>query len=167
MEEMIVLLNNNLLYIVAGLIALVLLLLIMVIINFNKLRKVQKRYEKFMSKDNLDLEELLVQYTKKLNNLLQNEKDLFTSIKEIERIQELCIQKVGVVRYKAIANAGADLSFTVALLDKQNDGVVLNGIYSRDGSYTYAKPVQNGKSTYTLSEEEEQALQKAIQGKSE
>lgn len=166
MEQLILVLNDYLLYIVLGLTLLVIILFILLIMNYGKMKKIQKRYEKFMSKDDLDLEELLVQYTKKLNTLLQNEKEILTSIKAIEKVQSLCIQKVGIVRYKAIANTGADLSFTVALLDKQNDGVVLNGIYSRDGSYTYAKPIQDGKSTYTLSEEEEQALEKAIDKKS-
>ncbi|WP_242876008.1 DUF4446 family protein [Cellulosilyticum sp. I15G10I2] len=159
---MILLLNNYLLYIVLGLSVFTLILFILLIVNYSKMKKIQRRYEKFMSKEDVDLEELLVQYTKKLNILLQNEKDIFTKIKEIEDIQSQCIQKVGVVRYKAIANTGADLSFAIALLDQQNDGVVLNGIYSRDGSYTYAKPIQDAKSTYTLSEEEQQALQKAI-----
>lgn len=166
MEQIIIVLNGYLLYIVLGLTVLVILLSIFLLINMSKMKKIQKRYEKFMSKDNLDLEELLVQYTKKISTLLQNEKDIFISLKEIEKAQELCIQKVGIVRYKAIANSGADLSFAIALLDQQNDGIILNGIYSRDGSYTYAKPIKDKKSTYTLSEEEEQALQKAINGKS-
>jgi hypothetical protein len=129
------------------------------------MKKIQKKYEKFMSKDNVDLEELLIQYTKKITTLLQNEKDILSTIKQIEDKQALCLQKVGMIRYKAIANTGADLSFAIALLDQQNNGVVLNGIYSRDGSYTYAKPIKEGKSTYTLSEEEEQALDQAINKK--
>ena len=165
MEQIILLLNEYLLYIVLGLVVFVVILLILLIMNYSKMRKIQKRYEKFMSKENVDLEELLVQYTKKISILLQNEKDIFAAIKAIEKVQEKCIQKVGIVRYKAIANTGADLSFTIALLDQHDDGVVLNGIYSRDGSYTYAKPIQDAKSTYKLSEEEEQALQQAINKK--
>ena len=48
------------------------------------------------------------------------------------------------------------------MLDEKNNGVVLNGIYSREMSNIYAKPVENGKSTYTLSNEEKQAIEKAI-----
>lgn len=165
MEQIITLLNSYLLYIVFGLAIFCIILLVLVIVNFNKMKKIQKRYEKFMSKDNVDLEELLVQYTKKLNTLLQNEKEIMTSIKSIEQVQALCIQKVGIVRYKAIANTGADLSFAIAMLDQQNDGIILNGIYSRDGSYTYAKPVIDAKSSYKLSEEEEQAIEKALSKK--
>ena len=73
-----------------------------------------------------------------------------------------CIQKIGIVRYSAFKDTGSDLSFTLALLDEHNDGVVLNGIYSREMSNIYAKPVKAGKSTYTMSEEEKQAVQKAM-----
>ena len=73
-----------------------------------------------------------------------------------------CIQKIGIVRYSAFKDTGSDLSFALALLDENNDGVVLNGIYSREMSNIYAKPIQNGKSTYTVSEEETQAISKAI-----
>lgn len=158
-------LNNYLVYIVLGLALFTLILFILLIVNYSKMKKIQRRYEKFMSKEEVDLEELLVQYTKKISTLLQNEKDIFSSIKKIESIQAKCVQHVGIVRYKAIANTGADLSFAIALLDQDKNGIVLNGIYSRDGSYTYAKPIQEGKSTYKLSEEEEEAIEKAINKK--
>ena len=66
------------------------------------------------------------------------------------------------IRYSAFKDTGSDLSFTLALLNKENTGVVLNGIYSRDMSNIYAKPVEKGVSTYTLSEEEKQAIEKAM-----
>ena len=119
-----------------------------------------------MSKEDINLEELLVQYTKRLNVLLEHEKQMQTSIEHMEKVVKDCVQKVGIVRYQAIPNMGADLSYTVALLNEDNDGVVFNGIYGREGCYTYAKPVKNGKSTYNLSEEEEQAINKAMQGES-
>jgi len=156
------LLNEYILYIIAGLGGLIVILLILVCVNISNLRKLKNRYEKFMDKEDINLEELLVQYTKKLNVLLQNEKEMQTSIEHMEKVVKDCVQKVGVVRYQAIPNMGADLSYTVALLDEKNDGVVFNGIYGRDGCYTYAKPIKDGKSTYNLSEEEEEAIEQAI-----
>ena len=156
-------LNEYMIYIIAGLGTLIFILIIMVCINASRLKKLQHRYEKFMSKEDIDLEELLVQYTKKLNTLLQHEKEMQTSIEHMEKVVKDCVQKVGVVRYQAIPNMGADLSYTVALLDENNDGVVFNGIYGRDGCYTYPKPIKDGKSTYNLSEEEEQAINQAIE----
>ena len=162
MEQIQMLLNEYLIYIIASLGVLVIVLFIMVCISLSKVKKLKLRYEKFMEKEDVHLEELLVQYTKKLNVLLQNEKEMQSSIEHMEAIVKDCVQKVGIVRYQAIPNMGADLSYTVALLNKDNDGVVFNGIYGRDGCYTYAKPIKDGKSTYNLSEEEEQAISQAI-----
>lgn len=166
MEQIELLLNEYLIYIVLGLSALVVILIILVCVNASKMKKIQSRYELFMSKEDVNLEELLVQYTRKLNVLLQNEKEMQSSIKYMEETVKNCVQKVGIVRYQAIPNMGADLSYTVALLDEQNDGVVFNGIYGRDGCYTYAKPIKAGKSTYNLSEEEIQAIEQAMNKKS-
>lgn len=162
MEQMTLLLNQYLLYIVGGLTFLVVLLLILVIRNASKIKKMQSRYNKFMSKEDLDLEELLIQYAERLDNLLKQEEEVKSTLEQVERKMKTCVQKVGIIRYKAISNIGADLSFAIALLDEQNDGIVLNGIYGRDGSYTYAKPIKSGKSAYNLSEEEEEAITKAL-----
>lgn len=162
MEQIEQLLAPYMIYMVLGLAGLVLVLMIIMCVNAVKMKRLKRRFEKFMSKDDINLEELLVQYTKKLNVLLQNEQEMKTSIEHMEKVVKDCVQKVGVVRYQAIQNMGADLSYTVALLNENNDGVVFNGIYGRDGCYTYAKPIIDGKSSYNLSEEEIQAIEQAI-----
>ena len=73
-----------------------------------------------------------------------------------------CIQKIGLVRYNAFKDTGSDLSFTLAILNEENTGVVLNGIYGRDMSNIYAKSVEKGQSKNILSEEEKEAISKAI-----
>lgn len=77
-------------------------------------------------------------------------------------IWKIVYKKCGIYKYNAYKDTGSDLSFTLALLNENNDGVVLNGIYSRDMSNIYAKPVEAGKSKYALSDEEKQAIEKAI-----
>ena len=57
---------------------------------------------------------------------------------------------------------GSDLSYAVALLDAENNGVILSSIFGREDSRSYVKPIEGGKSTYTLTDEEQQALQKAM-----
>ena len=76
-----------------------------------------------------------------------------------------CIQKVGLVRYNAFKDVGSDLSFAVALLDRDNNGVVFNGLYGSESSNIYAKPIKDGVSKYQLSEEERDALEIAEQSK--
>ena len=73
-----------------------------------------------------------------------------------------CIQKVGIYRYNAYKDTGSDLSFTVCLLDEKNNGVVFNGIYSRDMSNIYAKPIENGMSKYKVTPEEQEAINRAM-----
>ena len=77
-------------------------------------------------------------------------------------IWNIVYKKYGIYRYNAYKDTGSDLSFTLALLNEKNDGVVLNGIYSRDMSNIYAKPVKNGNSTYKMTEEEKEAINRAI-----
>ena len=66
------------------------------------------------------------------------------------------------VRYSAFKDTGSDLSFALALLNDNNDGVISNGIYSREMSNIYAKQVKEGKTSGKLSEEEKEALEIAL-----
>ena len=64
--------------------------------------------------------------------------------------------------YKAFEDIGSDLSFSIAMLDENNDGLILTGIFGREESTTYVKPVDKGISRYDLSEEELTVLNEAI-----
>ena len=59
-------------------------------------------------------------------------------------------------------NLAGSLSFSLALLNQDNSGVVLNTMHSRDGCYSYAKEIIKGESYITLSEEEKEAIKKAM-----
>jgi hypothetical protein len=72
-----------------------------------------------------------------------------------------CLQRVGLVRYDAFKELGGHLSFSVALLDARQDGVVVSVLNDRDGARGYAKPIVGGRSTFTLSEEEQRAIAQA------
>lgn len=74
------------------------------------------------------------------------------------------LQQVGIVRFNPFRDTGSDQSYSLALLDGHGDGVVLSSLYGRNGVRVYAKPVQDGTSQYTLSEEEQEAIQQARQG---
>lgn len=86
---------------------------------------------------------------------------------DVEATLHRCLQRVGVVRYNAFPGAGAELSFSVALLDAEQDGVVVSGLYGREETRIYAKPVVSGASRYPLSEEERAAIEAALQSKAE
>jgi len=104
-----------------------------------------------------------------LNTCLQEIKSNAAKANEIEKFLNKTnkmaissIQKVGIVRFNPFSDTGGDLSFAVALLDYQNNGVVLSSLHSREGTRIYAKPILNGQSKYNLSEEEQEALKKAM-----
>lgn len=71
------------------------------------------------------------------------------------------VQGLGIVRYNAFEGVGGDQSFSVALVDTRGDGAVVSGLHTGDDVRVYAKPVQNWKSSYSLSADEQRALGEA------
>lgn len=50
----------------------------------------------------------------------------------------------------------------LALLDKDNTGFLLNAIHSRENCFLYIKEIVNGESYIMLSDEEVEALKRAM-----
>ena len=97
-----------------------------------------------------------------MRELVKKVDALETENKRIDLMAKKSVQKVGVVRFNAFDGVGSDLSYAIALLDAQNDGVILTSIFGRDESRCYAKPVIGGTSSYSLAEEEKSALSEAM-----
>ena len=144
------------------------LIVIGFIVMIVKLSGINKKYRTFLDKlgNGSNIEEDLENYMYRVERVERQNAEITNYIKNLDEDLTKCIQKVGIVRYTAFKDTGSDLSFALALLDENNDGVVLNGIYSREMSNIYAKPVEKGKSSYTISEEEQQAIDKAIASES-
>ena len=142
-----------------------LILLIGFIVAILKISNMNKKYKNFMLKigNGKNIEEDLENYMYRVERVEKENTEIKSFIQTIDKDIEKCIQKVGIVRYNAFKDTGSDLSFALALLNEHNDGVVLNGIYSREMSNIYAKPVKDGKSSYTVSEEEEEAIKRAME----
>lgn len=149
-------------YIVIGFGILVILLIILVITLYSSVNKLEKKYKKLLrGVNNSNLEEALVEYVdmvEKSNNIAE---EINSKLDEVNIRIDNCIQKVSVVRYKAFEDVGSDLSFSIAILNNNNNGVILTGIYGRNESTTYAKPIDKGISRYDLSEEELYVLSEA------
>ena len=110
-----------------------------------------------------ELLELLKENNKKVEKVEIQNKELSICLDKLNFKANKCLQKVGFVRYNAFKDTGSELSFALAILDNNDTGIVLNGIYSRETSNIYAKSIINGKSEYRLSEEEIKALKEAIE----
>ena len=141
-----------------------LLLLILYICNLSKLKKINKNYKVFMKKlgNGNNIEEMLQKYITKVEDVNEKSEEILNYCTRLDKDISLCIKKMGMVRYSAFKDTGSDLSFALALLNDNNDGVLLNGIYSREMSNIYAKQVNQGKTNVKISDEEKQALEIAI-----
>ena len=140
-------------------------LFILVIISYARISKMNKNNKEFMQKlgTGKDIGEDLDNYMERIIELEQALSETHSYCKQLENKMKNCVQKIGVVRYNAYNDAGNDLSFAVALLDEKNNGIVFNGIYSREMSNIYAKPIADGRCEYNITKEENEALKKAME----
>jgi hypothetical protein len=75
------------------------------------------------------------------------------------------VQKIGLVRFNPFKEIGGDHSFSLALLDGKDTGVIVTGLHTRERTRVYMKAIKGGKCEYELSDEEKRALVKAQKGK--
>lgn len=166
MEALINIINENMNYIIIALLVMILLLFIIVISLMVTTRKLKKKYKRLTrGVNNKNLEELIISKFNEVDKASAKADKAINQCKIIKDEIKGCVNKVSVIRYKAFSDIGSDLSFSIAILDSYNDGVIITGIYSRQDSITYAKPVDKGISRYELSEEETYVLNDAINKK--
>lgn len=143
--------------------ALILLLLIITIVHTVRLAKLSKRYKKFMSGKSAKSLEQDIEGIFEDNRFLKastekNRKD----IQSLYRKFEGAFQKVGIVKYDAFNQMGGQLSFSLALLDENDNGFILNSVHSTDGCYSYTKEIKKGICEISLGDEEKKALDIAM-----
>lgn len=143
--------------------ALIVILLILYIVNICSLVKLKKKYNKFMigkSAKSLESEIVALFEDNKFikNSVDKNKKDIRVLYKKMES----AFQKIGIIKYDAFNQMGGKLSFSLALLDENNNGFIMNSVHSTEGCYSYTKQIIDGKCDISLGEEEKQALAMAI-----
>jgi hypothetical protein len=152
--------QQSLIWILIAVVALQMFLLVFVWLRLSKLNN---SYNAFMAgRSGASLEDMLADLLTSSEEQNENMKDLYFALRQLEQKYNNTTQHVGVVRFNAFPDAGSDLSFAVAVLDGNRNGFVLSSIYGRDESRVYAKPVKQGESDYFLSQEEEQAIGRAL-----
>ncbi|MED9807363.1 MAG: DUF4446 family protein [Lachnospiraceae bacterium] len=155
--------NLDIAYLFLILLVFIVVLFAIIILQMKKLNRLQKRISKFMTgKDAKSLEKDIVglyEDNKFLKiNVDKNKKDIRTLYKNMEH----AFQKIGLIKYDAFQQMGGKLSFSLALLDENNNGFILNSVHSTEGCYTYTKEIKNGECAISLGKEEQQALDMAI-----
>ncbi|MEP6693460.1 MAG: DUF4446 family protein [Chloroflexota bacterium] len=108
------------------------------------------------------VDEILDRQLKRIESLSERVDALNKLHHELEQLTQRTIQKVAVIRYNPFSDTGGDQSFAIALLDSLGNGVVLSSLHSRTDTRVFAKPVQSGRSKFQLSDEEQDAIKKAL-----
>ena len=128
-----------------------------------RLSRLERRYKIFMKgSDAQSLEKVFVRKFAQIDRLYEAKEDHDHDILFLKKNMEKMFNKYGVEKYDAFDDVGGKLSFALALLDKDNTGLILNAVHSRDNCFLYLKEIVKGESYVMLSQEEVEALRKAV-----
>ena len=155
--------NVATLYIILGLTVLVIALVVLYIVNIVKIKKLNGRISELTKgKDGKSLEEIMTTRFGEIDKLKASNAKHTKQINAINEELLSVYKKVGIVKYDAFNEMGGKLSFALAMLDKSNNGYVINAMHSREGCYTYIKEIVKGESYIALGEKKKKALESAI-----
>ncbi|MFI3236416.1 MAG: DUF4446 family protein [Lachnospiraceae bacterium] len=148
--------------VLACMIVILLSVLILVILSMNKIKKLNEKYDRFMMGANAkSLEKIILESLEAQEELNSFHDKMIADIQNIYSKLLFTVQKVSINKYDAFANTGGKLSYTIVLLDENNNGVVITSVHSLEGSYNYAKEIKEGKADVLLTQEEQKTLDKA------
>ena len=150
-------------YVTIALSVVSIILAVVLIIVLCKLKTLRRRVDSLTrGKDTESLEDIIVSYLERVESLEEGEEITRAALNAIKDNLKITYQKTGLVKYDAFREMSGALSYSLALLDKENNGVLISSMYSREGCYTYAKEIIKGESKINLSEEEAEALKQAV-----
>ncbi len=150
-------------YIMIALSIICLISIILLIVMLCKLKTLRRRVDALTrGKDTESLEDIIVNFLERVESLEEGEEITRAALSAIKDNLKITYQKTGLVKYDAFREMSGALSYSLALLDKENNGILISSMYSREGCYTYAKDIVNGECKINLSEEEAEALKQAV-----
>jgi len=109
-----------------------------------------------------NLKEILSQF----KELKESFEKISKELEDLKKEGKFSIQKFGVVRFNPFKEIGGNQSFSICLLDGNDDGIVITSLYTKEGNRIYGKPIKRGQSEYILSDEEKKAIEYAKSEKS-
>ena len=150
-------------YIIIGLAAFAIIMFIMLIVNIVQMKKLKKNYRIFMSGNSAkNLEDTLIKRLDQVDELIEANAENESNIEILSKKMKITYQKMGLIKYDAFHEMGGKLSFSLAMLDESDNGFIINAMHTREGCYTYIKEIVEGNSIIVLSEEEQKALDRAM-----
>ena len=165
MDELNRLLADNLVAIVAVLATLILVLLVVAVLQSARLGRALKAYRALVRDGGQgSLGEVLQSHVGRVEEVRGRLDELHALNADLQRRSKTSIQHIGLVRFNPFEDTGSDQSFAIALLDDRRDGLVISSLHGRSNTRVFAKPVEGGSSSHTLSDEETQAIRIAVSG---
>jgi len=159
------LLSDNLALVLGVLAALVVVLLVVVLVQGIRLGRATRAYRDVArGADGGSLHDLLAGNASAVERASERMSDIEAMHGLIDERTRRSLQHIGMVRFNPFDDTGSDQSFAIALLDDRRDGVVISSLHGRTNTRLFAKPVADGSSSHTLSEEESQAIRIAVEG---
>lgn len=142
---------------------LILVLLILVVYTMVRLSTMNARYRAMMRGSNSeDIEGMLIQHIHEVEKVSATNTRILEENELIRQFIRKSLVRTAMVRFRAFEDMGGDLSYAVAMLDANNDGVIFSSIFARADSRSYIKPIKGGSSEYPLTEEEKGVLKEAM-----
>ena len=154
---------------IPGLAALTLLLLFLVavmlvafVVQLRKVRRLERRLDAATrGSDGRNLEGVLDSHLQRVYNVARDVEQVQARAASLDARSRKAVQRVGLVRFNAFDDTASSQSFALALLNGDEDGLVLSSLHSRQATRVYAKAINAGRSDGPLSEEETEALRRA------
>ena len=146
-------------------VALILLLLGLIINLYSELSTIKTRYKKMMAgAEGTSIEQMLTSQTTEVNAAVNEYKKLQRKLDDLDDLVRSSLARVAVVHFDAFEKTGQGLSWCVAILDRNDNGVIFSSICGQEAERSYVKPIESGRVSdkYKLTREEEQALRQAM-----
>ncbi len=128
-----------------------------------RLRRVRAAQQALLGRGSGDLVDFAVSLQGRIDGLHRAVDDVAATFGRLERRIDSTVSRLAVVRYDAYENTGGHQSASVALLDTSRSGVVLTAIQGRDYARIYIKELDDGRAAVSLSPEEQEAVERAMQ----
>ena len=148
-----------------ALVAIILVMFGLIINLYSELSTIKKRYKKMMGgAEGSSIEQMLAEHSAEVSQAVGEYKKIQGQLDKLEGLVRSSLARVAVVHFDAFEKTGQGLSWCVALLDRNNNGVVFSSICGNEVERSYVKPIEEGHAAanYKLTREEEQALHQAM-----
>ncbi len=150
-------------FIIIGEFVLIIVLLLMIRVLFVRIHKLDHKYELFMrGQTGKNLEGVILSGFADMRAIKKNDKQRAEEYKDVREKIGTCYRKSGLVKYDAFEQQSGQLSFSFALLNDDNDGILISCMHSSEGCFTYAKEIIKGESFVALTDDEKKALHEAV-----